>query len=109
MPKQAAEMVVIDMEGWQQNISKAITCLYSPTPIPLDNYYQCYDEYDEDDDDITIITSNLEKNKFENSGGIRRGIKAKNMWNVDKHSGAEGQDPYVYLYNTHKRQIFDLR
>ena len=29
-----------------------------PIHSPIDNYYKFYDAYDEDDDEITIITSN---------------------------------------------------
>ena len=35
-----------------------ITCSYLPVPNPIDHYYQCYETHDEDNDDITIITSN---------------------------------------------------
>ena len=48
---------------------KALTCSYSLDPTPIDNYYQCYTEYD-DDDENTIITSNLRENRSENSNEL---------------------------------------
>ena len=71
---------------------KALTCLYLLTPTPIDNYYQCYDKYDEDDNDITVITSNLKENKCENSGAVTRGITSENLKTLDKDSGGQEVD-----------------
>ena len=51
MPKEAAVHKGVAVE--QKH--KALTCLYSLTPTPIDNYHQCYDKYNGNDDDITII------------------------------------------------------
>ena len=50
---------------------RALTCLYSLDPTPIDNYYQCYTEYDDDDDENTIIiASNSRENRSENSNDL---------------------------------------
>ena len=70
---------------------KASMCSYSLTLTPIDNYYyQCYDEYDEDDDGISIITSNFEDDKLENSGEIVRRIKKKICQEQGSTQVAEG-------------------
>ena len=49
---------------------KALDCLYSLDPTPIDSYYQCYTEYDEDDHGNAIIILNLRENICENLSGI---------------------------------------
>ena len=85
--------------GTVDNKHKALTCLYSLEPTPIDNYYQYYAEYHEDDDDNTIITSNLKENKCEKSGTIAQEIKEQNLKTLDKNSGDRGVDP---LHTPHR-------
>ena len=35
-------------------------CFYSPDPNQIDNYYACFNAFDEEDDERTIVTSNCE-------------------------------------------------
>ena len=72
------------------NEHKAVAYLYSLNPTLIDNYYQCYAEYDEDDDDSTIITSNLKENKSEKLGGVTQEIWSKHLKTLDKNSGDQG-------------------
>ena len=88
MPKELAEAIVIEMEGQQYNIRmKHLPVCTHWTPTQMDNYYQCYEEYDKDDTDNTIITSNLKKDKCENLVGIDRGFIAGKIKIVHKKSG----------------------
>ena len=73
--------------------NKVLTCSYLLDLTPIDNYYQCYEEYDEDDDDNTIITSNLKENKCENLGRIAQGFIKQNLRVVNKNPGGLGVEP----------------
>ena len=66
------------------------TCWYLLDPTPIDIYYQCYNKYDEDDDDKTIITLNLKENRCENSGAIACGNILRKLNTLDKNSGGRG-------------------
>ena len=54
------------------------------------SYYQCYEKYDEDDDGITIITSNLGRNQTEKLDKIARGVDTENMPTLDRQVCDQG-------------------
>ena len=67
--------------------------MYSLDPTPIDNYYQCYTEYDKDDDENTITTSNLRENKSENLSGAAREFIKQELRTVDKHLSGQVVEP----------------
>ena len=64
------------------------------TPIPLDNYYQCYETYD---DDITVITSNTVASSRSRTNEFGERINTRNILKLARVGYGTGVTPQPSL------------